>query len=393
MPFRKPIKAKKWFEDKTKDETDKNRWVEKEVTCHDYNDLLDARASNRDMARKNWKTIGTIKELKDGYISLVVRKIVDLAIYEDVDKKILRKIPACIVLENLNIGFKRGRQKIEKSVYQKLELALAKKLNFVVDKKAKDGEIMSVEKALQLTPPVQNFQDIGNQCGIMLYVRANYTSQTDPVTGWRKTIYFSKTKNEDLKTEICEKFDEIGFDGKDYYFTYTTKYEKEKGKAEKGAPWILWSGKNGESLDRFRSKKNTAGIWEIEKQDIVKLLDKIFGEQTETVKNLKNKITNENAKDLKYAIELIQQIRNSGPKDKNGKPTKDDDFILSPVRDKKGIHFDSRTDNAIVPNGDANGAYNIARKGLMTFEKIKKGEKDLYISDEEWDLWLTNRKE
>jgi hypothetical protein len=28
-----------------------------------------------------------------------------------------------------------------------------------------------------------------------------------------------------------------------------------------------------------------------------------------------------------------------------------------------------------VPNGDANGAYNIARKGIMMFERIKEFEK------------------
>ncbi|MDR2640640.1 MAG: hypothetical protein LBC61_04975, partial [Candidatus Peribacteria bacterium] len=64
-----------------------------------------------------------------------MRKIADLAIEHN----------AFIVLENLNSGFKNSRKKIEKSVYQKLELALAKKLNFVVDKKAKDEEIMSVQ--------------------------------------------------------------------------------------------------------------------------------------------------------------------------------------------------------------------------------------------------------
>ena len=355
-----------------------------EINKQNYAMKLEERAGNRDEARKNWKTIGTIKELKDGYISQVVRKIVDLAIYKDVDKKILREAPVYIILENLNIGFKRGRQKIEKSVYQKLELALAKKLNFVVDKKAKDGDVMSVEKALQLTPPVQNFQDIGNQCGIMLYVRANYTSQTDPVTGWRKTIYLSKTMNEDLKAEIFNKFNEIGFDGKDYYFVYEVKYEKEKGNIKKGRSWILWSGKNGKSLDRFRGKKNMAGIWEVEKQDIVKLLDEVFGEQKEKTQKLKDKITNENARTLKFAIDLIQQIRNTGI-DK-----KDIDFILSPVRDKNGKHFDSR-ENEKIPNGDANGAYNIARKGLMTFEKIKNGEKELYIYDADWDEWLANQ--
>lgn len=43
---------------------------------------------------------------------------------------------ALIIMEDLNTGFKRSRQKIEKSIYQKFELALAQKLNFVVMKDA-----------------------------------------------------------------------------------------------------------------------------------------------------------------------------------------------------------------------------------------------------------------
>ncbi|NCQ82230.1 hypothetical protein GW750_05535 [bacterium] len=44
------------------------------------------------------------------------------------------KYNALVVLENLNTGFKNSRKKIEKSAYQNLEVALAKKLSFLVDK-------------------------------------------------------------------------------------------------------------------------------------------------------------------------------------------------------------------------------------------------------------------
>jgi hypothetical protein len=344
------------------------------INGQDYADKLEKKASNRDEARKNWKTIGTIKELKNGYISQVIHHIVKLAL----------KHKAYIVLESLNTGFKRSRQKIEKSVYQKLELALAKKLNFLTDKKAKNGEIGSVCRALQLTPPVNNFSDIEKvkQFGIILYVRANYTSQTDPVTGWRKTVRFTKTKQQDLKNEIYEKFNEIGFDGKDYYFVCK---KDEKNTKE----WILWSGKDGKSLDRYRGKRTIAGNWEIEKQDIVKLLDEVFKgfDKTKSLKDqLNQKLDLSKMGTLKYAIDLIQQIRNTG------KDEKDNDFILSPVRDGDGIngnHFDSRQSNKI-PNGDANGAYNIARKGLLAFIKkdgIKQNPEnpELYITDEDWD--------
>jgi CRISPR-associated protein Cpf1 len=92
--------------------------------------------------------------------------------------------PTFIVFEDLNKGFKRLRQKIEKQVYQKLELAVAKKFNNLTFKEIEIGEIGSISNGLQLTPPVENYQDMEyKQVGIMLYTRANYTSVTDPETG------------------------------------------------------------------------------------------------------------------------------------------------------------------------------------------------------------------
>lgn len=351
------------------------------VECKDYNDLLEARAGDRDFARKNWQTIGTIKELKDGYVSQVVRKIVDLAV----------KNEAFIVLEDLNTGFKRGRQKIEKSVYQKLELALAKKLNFLVDKTAKDGEFGSVTKALQLSPPVSNYGDIENrkQLGIMLYTRADYTSQTDPVTGWRKSIYLKKGSEENVKTQITKAFSDVGFDGKDYFFAYVDK--------NSGKEWKLYSGQNGVSLDRFRGERGKdKNEWVSTLQDVVRILDEIFV-NFDKKRSLLSQILDEKIElvkinqfpaweSLRFAIDMIQQIRNTGIVEK------DADFILSPVRNEKGEHFDSREAKENLPtSGDSNGAYNIARKGIIVNEHIKRGYK-LYIHDLEWDAWLAGDK-
>ncbi len=388
------IKKQKYFYNKKED-----KWEIKEVEGWNYNDLLDAMASNRDMARKNWQTIGTIKELKEGYISQVVRKIADLSTTED--KLVF------IVLEDLNTGFKRGRQKIEKSVYQKFELALAKKLNFLVDKSAKNGEIGSVTNALQLTPPVNNYGDIENkkQVGVMFYTRANYTSQTDPVTGWRKTIHLKKGSEANIKEQIIKEFTDIGFDGKDYYFEYVDK--------NTGKQWRLFSGKDAKSLDRFRgSRGKDKNEWTNEPVDVVNILDQIFinfkkdrsfHSQISDESVEITKISEEHAawESLRFAIDTIQQIRNTG------KDERDNDFILSPVRDENGNHFDSRVASDSQPtSGDANGAFNIARKGMLMSEHIRvwiksgkpkydKNPNDLslLILEDEWDLYLANREE
>lgn len=375
----------------------------------DYVQKLEVVADERIIAKKNWQEQNKIKDLKSGYISHVVHRLVEETIKDD--GKIAPH--AYIVLEDLNTEMKRGRQKIEKQVYQNLETALAKKLNFVVDKNAKQGELGSVSKALQLTPPISNYQDIENkkQFGVMLYTRANYTSVTDPATGWRKTIYVKNGKEEDVKKQILEKFDNFGFDGKDYYFEYT--------EAHVGRTWRLYSGKNGEALPRFQNRKQLLqdkNIWVPESINVVEILDKLFVDfdkskpfklQIEQGVEL-NKIEGKSERawqSLRYALDLIQQIRNSGEKN-----SIDDNFLYSPVRNINGEHFDTRNhegngDLSKIVDADANGAYNIARKGLIMDAHIKhwiesgspakKGEKspdlDLFISDKEWDMWLLNR--
>lgn len=366
----------------------------------DYNQKLSEVAENRQQARKNWQAISNISNLKEGYISNVVHKIVSQTINE----------PTYIILEDLNTQMKQGRQKFEKQVYQKFEVALAKKLNFVVDKNSKENELASVGRALQLTPPISNYQDIENkkQFGIMLYTRANYTSITDPVTGWRKTIYLKKGSEEYTKREILDKFSEIGFDGKDYYFEYTEKHA--------GKTWRLYSGKNGESLPRFQNNKkleNDKAIWEPQAVDLVSILNELFADFDKS-KSLREQIINnehtlnklssrkESVWDsLRYVIDTIQHIRNTGIGKEIDKLQDNNNFLYSPVRDSNGEHFDTRMHNNkdLPADADANGAFNIARKGIIMDAHIKqwmkdgKKEKDLdlFVSDEEWDLWLLNK--
>lgn len=89
----------------------------------------------------------------------------------------------------------------------------------------------------------------------------------------------------------------------------------------------------------------------------------------DAISNLKGK-KQKNLEPLMQFMKLLLQLRNS-------KAGTDEDYILSPVADENGIFYDSRSCCDQLPeNADANGAYNIARKGLMMIEQIK-GAKDL----------------
>ncbi|OQA04431.1 MAG: hypothetical protein BWY68_00325 [bacterium ADurb.Bin400] len=347
-----------------------------------YAEKLENLARQRDEARKSWQEIGTIKELKDGYVSQVVRRIADLVI----------KYNGIVVLEDLNTGFKRGRQKIEKSVYQKLELALAKKLNFLVDKSAQDGEVGSPSRALQLTPLINNFGEMEKwkQWGVLFYTRAAYTSITDPITGFRKNIFLPRDTVKSMREAILN-FDGINYDQTKnaYYFTYDPS--NFKGNKCSSQTWTIYS-----CVDRIINKRNKeSGKWESHPINATEKLNDLLASHNIN-KNLpilpqieaRNDLPGKFYEELIWCINLILQLRNSDSSNNT-------DFIQSPVEpffnsrihEKTGRQSDGK-DIANLPTcGDANGAYNIARKGLIMLKKIRQNPEkpDLFVSDEEWD--------
>ena len=82
----------------------------------------------------------------------------------------------------------------------------------------------------------------------MLYTRANYTSVTDPLTGWRKQYYFKKGSSEEMKAQFFKSFKNLSRDAgqKAYIFDDGT--------------WKLYSnverrrGKRGDHRERTQIK-------------------------------------------------------------------------------------------------------------------------------------------
>ena len=81
---------------------------------------------------------------------------------------------------------------------------------------------------------------------------------------------------------------------------------------------------------------------------------------------------------------------------RNSKTGTDIDYMQSPVADENGVLYNSdKCGKSLPENADANGAYNIARKGLMIIDKIKKSDNlnkiDLTISNKEWLVFAQNK--
>ncbi|MCR4769648.1 MAG: type V CRISPR-associated protein Cas12a/Cpf1 [Bacteroidaceae bacterium] len=339
-----------------------------------YHDLLDAKEKQRDEARRSWLTIENIKDLKEGYMSQVIHKISDLMV----------KYNAIVVLEDLNLGFMRERQKVEKQVYQKFEKMLIDKLNYLVDKKRDVVEIGGVLKAYQLTNKFESFQKIGKQSGCLFYVPAWNTSKMDPTTGF-VNLLDTRYKSIEKAKEFINKFQSICYNDKQNWFEFTFDYNDFTTKAAgTRTQWTLCT--YGTRIETQRDPKQNNMFVSVE-FDLTDRFKKLFNDyKINLQENLKEHICSQNKseffKSLLYLLHMTLQMRNS-------KTGTDIDYMLSPVMTSDKEFYDSRKcDQTLPENADANGAYNIARKGLWIIEQIKKADDlsnvKLAISNKEW---------
>lgn len=357
-----------------------------------YHKLLDEKEKEREKAKESWKTIENIKELKEGYMSQIIHKIVEL----------MKKYNAIIVIEDLNKGFKNSRIKVEKQVYQKFEKMLIDKLNYLVFKETKKGEEGGVLNAYQLTNKFESFQKIGKQTGVLFYIPAWNTSKIDPTTGFVNFFYI-KYENIDKAKEFVNNFDDIRFNARENYFEFDVDYSKFTNRLnDSKINWTICT--YGDRIKNFRNPdKNNE--WDNKELCLTEGYQDLFKNYKIDINNIKKEILEKadvkffNAKkeidgfDGFYNLfKLTVQMRNSIT---GGK----EDYLISPVKDKDGNFFDSRRNIKELPiDADANGAYNIARKGLMLINQIKETEDEKLgkikydITNKEWLKYAQNEE-
>ena len=345
-----------------------------------YHAKLEQREQERDQARKSWQSVGKIKDLKEGFLSAVIHEIAMMMIENN----------AIVVLEDLNFGFKRGRFKVERQVYQKFEKMLIDKLNYLSFKDRKADEEGGILRGYQLAQKFTSFQRLGKQSGFLFYIPAAYTSKIDPVTGFVNHFNFNDITNAEKRKEFFMKMERIEMRNGDIEFefdyrkfkTYQTDFQNIWTVNSSGKRIVMKIDENGrkQMTDYFPTKEivkafTEKGITLCEGTDLKALMAVIDA----SPKNASLYGT------LFYAFQKILQMRNSNA-------MTEEDYILSPVihsgkqfntndEVNKGRDADGNWISKLPVDADANGAYHIALKGLYLLmnPQTKKIENEKWL--------------
>ena len=353
------------------------------VNSYNYQAKLEQREKERNEARKSWDSVGKIKDLKEGFLSAVIHEITKMMIDNN----------AIVVLEDLNFGFKRGRFKVERQVYQKFEKMLIDKLNYLSFKDHKADEDGGILKGYQLAQKFVSFQRLGKQSGFLFYIPAAYTSKIDPVTGFVNHFNLNDITSAEKRKAFLMNMEriemknghvEFEFDYRKYK-TFQTDYQN------------LWtvntSGKRIVFDPETRKAKNVYPT-----REIIQAFAK-QGVCVEEGMNLKAIIEGidtdaKNApffKSIFYAFDITLRMRNSNAET-------EEDYILSPVavdgkqfctsdEANKGKDAEGNWLSKLPVDADANGAYHIALKGLF----LLRNPETKKIESEKWLQFMVEK--
>ena len=353
------------------------------VGNYNYQEKLKQREKERKNAQKSWRDIERIKDLKEGFLSAVVHEIAQMMIEHN----------AIIVLEDLNRGFKRGRFKVERQVYQKFEKMLIDKLNYLSFKDREIANEGGILRGYQLTEMTLNYSDIGRQTGFLFYIPAAYTSKIDPVTGFVNHFNLNDITNAEKRKAFLMKMERIEVKNGNVEFefdyrkfkTFQTDYQNVWTVNTSGKR-IVFDPETRKAKDVYPTKEIVQAFANrgIVLEEGIDLKAIIAGIEPDA----------KNAsffKSLFYAFENTLRMRNSNAET-------EEDYILSPVavsgkqfcttdEANKGKDASGNWLSKLPIDADANGAYHIALKGLYLLNNPQTKK----IENEKWFQFMIEK--
>ena len=353
------------------------------VGNYNYHAKLEQREKERDDARKSWKSVGKIKELKEGFLSAVIHEIAVMMVENN----------AIVVLEDLNFGFKRGRFKVERQIYQKFEKMLIDKLNYLSFKDRKADEEGGILHGYQLAQQFTSFQRLGKQSGFLFYIPAAYTSKIDPVTGFVNHFNLNDITNAEKRKAFLMNMERIAMKNDNVEFEFDYRKFKTYQKDYQNVWTVNTSGKRIVFDSETRKAKDVYPTQEI----VAAFKEKGINLKDGT--DLKPLIADveANAKNASFYYAIFDAFKRTLQM-RNSNAATEEDYILSPVV-RNGKQFCTTDEvnkgkdaagnwlSKLPVDADANGAYHIALKGLYLLNNPQTKK----IENEKWFQFMVEK--
>ena len=236
----------------------------------------------------------------------------------------------------------------------------------------------NVWNGLQLTAPFTNFKDLGKQSGWLFYVPAGYTSKIDPTTGFANL--FNMNKPADSYKTFFGSFIELCYKNDMFYFKFD--YSNENFNIVRTDYTNVWTlSTHGERIVREKEKQTEINLTQKFK-DFFSDKSVSIPLSEVSVERLKQ-LDETKLKEFFGLFKLLLKMRNS---------SQQKDYIISPVASDNP--FKTGQNNILgLYDADANGAYNIALKGLYwIYKDFPVEDKFLkYIKDTDWFKFIQTK--
>ena len=356
------------------------------VNGFDFRELLARRERERRKDKQNWDNINDIKNLKSGYMSVVIGEIV----------KLVLKYHCVVAIEKLDADFKSGRQKFERNVYSAFESALERKLSLVTDKNSEER----TATALQLASTKAKSEEVQN--GIIFKTYPWMITQTDPATGFIPRLYLYHKDNASSEEKL-KKFESFRYNKKDDLFELTFDYAKVSPEAETGEKKVWTVCTYGERI--VNKIDLTSGLMMDEHNDLTAKMKELldgYGIKYASGKDILKDVTE--ARNATFYREFFRLV-NLTTTNRSWNEQLKEYRLIGCTRDKNGKFYDSRTCTEYMPRDvDVNAAWNIARRVHRIIRNIRefdpknppldeKGKPfktpNRYISQAEWLKMVT----
>lgn len=352
----------------------------------DYRERIAQRERERDSARRNWKAINRIKQLKEGYLSLVVHEVARAMVEND----------AILVLEDL--GEDRKRARIDKQVYQRFEKQLVDKLNYFAMKPGEGGVDVDapggVLRGYQLAGKFESFQKMGRQSGMMFYAPSWGISRVDPATSFAPSVR-ARYESVEKSREFFGAFERICYDAEEGCFAFTFDPRRLNERAhDSRKTWTVFT--RGRRVEVVRDART--GRWKSAEVELTHEMAELLaahgiaygaGDLREAICGRADKAL---FAGLMRLFSLTLQMRNRSAHAGGS------DYLVSPVRGADGGFFDSRAARDGQPDcADAAEAYLLALRGVWMLERgvrLDEASGKRYTvspTGDEWFAWLQER--